>query len=155
MIKVLITALSMLANINASDPKDDYGNVVHIGLPYITITWPEEIDIADKVVVLLYGTETVREVNEVSDSVLLPELWYEYPVASGYFIPRPQPETYKEVTTVHKRITTLTFKWRGKERIVEDQEILWTTKQKMKLESRWIPDGNACLTDNCTINVSK
>jgi hypothetical protein len=93
---------------------------------------------------LLSARSDVREVNEVKEEFADTGSWVcdpppagsnsTYLIGYGHF--EKDPNT-KIVTTTHVRIKTLTFKWSGKERKVEDREVLWMETQTFKLKKEW------------------
>ena len=116
--------------------RDSRPIVIFNKLPYVG---------ADDIVVdVVDATETVREVNEVSQRHGTTDVFILDPsdgtdlLAHGHY--QRDPNTEYEITT-HKRVFELRFKWRGEDRVVSHEEVLWTSTRKLKLQSQWVPDG--------------
>jgi hypothetical protein len=97
--------------------------------------------------VLVMGDETVREVNEVTetDNAVREEDLFVVPLnqwSDGILHCGPthtSPATTKTVTTTRVRVTTLTFDWLGQKRAVEDRKVLWAKARKLVKKELWIP----------------
>jgi hypothetical protein len=101
---------------------------------------------------IIRASMKVEEVNEVltSDSSSMETEWphstLELDNQHGTLLPYYWALPYgnpneKTVTTIRYRVTSLTFKWNGKQRTVQDKVELWRTTQTYTKKEQWEPKG--------------
>ncbi len=85
--------------------------------------------------VVLAGFETVREVDEVSET----DNSGVWAVDVNHYATFHSP-TERTITTTRRRFIELRFEWRGQDRTFIDSEILWTKTRKLVLKQDWVEE---------------